>query len=190
MNISIDEILSWKPCKGYNTRKNLKRFTAGKEEISLNEMLKLNIKTKDKIWILLHEKFFSINELIKMACIFARHVLKHFERVYPDDKRPRKAIKATYNNIASIDVVAYATAAASAFYAAISAASAVSSFDSYSASASAAASAASVVAYETDASHAAYVAYTTASNACYAAASYDVESEMQLNYIIKKLKRK
>ena len=110
-----------------------------------------------------------------VACIFAREVLPLFEKVYPKDKRPLKAIEtaeAWLRNPADAEAADAVYAAADAVYAAACAAEAAYAA-AYSAEAAtcAAAYAADAVAYSAEAATcaAAYAAVCAAEAAAYAA---------------------
>ena len=88
---TLGQILSCNPC--YSEKKIIK-LLAGRKKISAQAILKLDIPDKDKIWAVLRFEYFSQKELVLIACEIAMTTLSIFEKKYPEDRRPRDAIKA------------------------------------------------------------------------------------------------
>ena len=70
------------------------------------------------IWLLLKMDLLDKPTSVRLAIEFAKHVLAHFERKYPNDKRPIAAIEAARNWLANPTAAAAAAAYADAAYAA------------------------------------------------------------------------
>ena len=129
------------------------------------------------IWLLRKAGLLDKPTSVRLAIECAEHVLEHFEKKYPNDKRPRKAIEAarkwledpTASASASAAYAASAaSASASAAYAAASAA-ASAAYAAASAAASASASAASASASAASAASSASAAWASSGCAAYAA---------------------
>ncbi len=58
------------------------------------EVTKWDIPPEDRLWALLRPEVIDKKTLHLLACDFAEDVLHIFEKEYPRDDRPRKAIKA------------------------------------------------------------------------------------------------
>jgi hypothetical protein len=68
-----------------------------KKYVTLEDIWKNKSKfdsLNDLFWLILREEFISEENLHKIAIYAAKLVLPIFEKEYPDDKRPRQAIKA------------------------------------------------------------------------------------------------
>jgi hypothetical protein len=79
MQITVDDVLSWHPCEDYRTRKKLLTITGGRESLTPEEVLDLDIPWEDRLWVLLREPIFTEIELRLLACDFAEHVLPIWE---------------------------------------------------------------------------------------------------------------
>jgi hypothetical protein len=89
---TIEEALSWGPC--YDEA-HIRELAGDKAEWTLLDILDHpNVSAEDKCWLVLRPHFFSDADLRMMAAAFAEQQLHIFEREYPDDTRPREAIKA------------------------------------------------------------------------------------------------
>jgi hypothetical protein len=123
-------------------------------------------------------------QYLKYAVYAARQVLNIYEKEYPNDDRPRKAIEAAKKCIKN-DTEKNRDAAYAA-YAAAAAAAAAASYAAYAASAAAAASDAAYAANAAASADAAYASYAAAD---YAAAYARKNMKIKiLNYGIKLLK--
>jgi hypothetical protein len=129
---------------------------------------------------------------VALSIFVAEMCLKEFEKLYPDDKRPRKAIDAARAVLAhdTANNRSAAYAASSAAYAASYAAYAAHAF-SYAAyaayAASAAASYAASAAYAAYAASAAYAAYAASAASAAASAASAAASVAARSAVIKKL---
>jgi hypothetical protein len=90
--INLDYIMQFDPCesgvKGY--------VNAGYKDFSgdIFEFLSLEkISVKNRLWVVLRPEIIPENDLHELACRFAESVLHIFEKKYPNDDRPRKAIE-------------------------------------------------------------------------------------------------
>lgn len=171
MKTTYNKIKDYSPCGG-GWKKLLNYYKPSNldDEITIKEILKSN-GIKDGVWALRCVPESELNKVLLFCSDVADSVISIFEKKYPEDKRPRKAIEAIRAyaqgeiskdelNVAAVDAyAAYASADASVVAAA------------YAAYASAASSAASAYAYAV-ASASAY-AYAAA----YASASAAVRHE-------------
>jgi len=174
MKISTEIIKSLNPC--------LRRFNNYVEHYSdfngtLEDFVMLeNITYLDKIWVI--TELFTKEQNVKFAIKCASSVLNIFEKQYPGNKKPRRALEAAENYLISTDTAAADAAYAAAAYAA--AAYAAAAADTAYAAATYAAAAA-------DAAYAAaYAATYAAADAAYAAtyAAYaNPKSQQELNLI-------
>ena len=102
--VTIDQVMRWRPCSDY-PQKRINSLFAGRESLSLEDIVALDISTEDKLWALLREDFIPARELHLLACDFAEKVLH-----LTDDPRCAEAIrvkrlwvdgKATYEELAA-----------------------------------------------------------------------------------------
>ena len=91
LSITIDDLLSWGPCRDYL---ELGRLAAGRERWTALDILALDQPPGDLLWVVLRTELIPERVLHELACDFAEHVLYLFERVRPEDGRPRAAIEA------------------------------------------------------------------------------------------------
>ena len=91
--ITIDELLGWGTCSSY-TREVCLEISAGKESMTPLEIAALPILAEDRLWVLLRPSIIPERELHLLACKWGEEVLPFFERTYPNNDRPRKAIEA------------------------------------------------------------------------------------------------
>ena len=91
--ITIEQVLSWKPC-GDHSREELLKISGGRTSLTPLEILALDIPVDHRFWVLLREEIIPEKELHLLACEFAVAVLPIWEKAYPEDKRPRQAIEA------------------------------------------------------------------------------------------------
>jgi hypothetical protein len=127
--------------------------------------------------------------LVEWACLCAERVLPEFEKKYPKDDRPRKAIE-TARKVAAGELPssAYAAASSAAYAAAASAAYAAASSAAYAAAyASSAYAAASSAAAASAAAYAANAAYDAANDAANAAAYADAARQQEQGWQGQKL---
>lgn len=171
--ITTDLIRSLDPCADrlYNYLKFYKdkSFTKG-QFMGLK-----NITQSDKMWVAF--RLIPKENIRFAAADMAEIVLPIFEKEYPNDNRPRKAIEAARGN----DKEDYSAAANAAYSAAAA--------STYSAASAYSASAASYSAYSAaNAAYSAASAYSTYSAAAYAAAAYSAysDTEKQIRAIVLK----
>lgn len=88
--ITIDQLMSWKPCY---SRAQVEEIANGRTEMSVMDILRLDIPIRDKLWVVLREDVLGARLLCLVSCLFAEHVLPMYEKAYPDDNRPRQAIE-------------------------------------------------------------------------------------------------
>jgi len=89
--ITVDLVMSFDPC--YD-RETVSKLFAGKKWMLPTTVLKLDtVSAEDKIWLLCRNEFVSEQNLRLFACDCAERVLPIFEKEYPEDNRPRKAIE-------------------------------------------------------------------------------------------------
>lgn len=104
-------VMSWNPC--YHKEKISEMF-GDNITPTLFEVLETDrIIDDDKFWLVLRNHFFDNCDLWMMAAAFAEQQLHLFEKLYPDDKRLRNAIK-TVRLFAFDEVNAAAAAGAAA----------------------------------------------------------------------------
>ena len=89
--LTIDQVLAMDPCEKYD-RERITELAAGRNELSLLEILDLDIPHEDKIWVVLRKEFLSERDLHLLACDFAEYSLPIWEKWRPDDTRVRNAI--------------------------------------------------------------------------------------------------
>ena len=137
----------------YDSEDVQKYWPEGVKSITLLDILKSEIKLKDKYWFVC-KKLLTKKQSVAISVGVSEIVLHLFENKYPEDERPRKAIEAAkkYLNLRNADT-AYAAASAAAAYADASAVSAFAAADTaYAASAAAYAAAAAAAASAASAS--------------------------------------
>lgn len=123
MNITVDQIMSWRPCSSYPRERVECLIGEGK---TLQEFAALDIPTADRVWGFIQLMDERQRRLFAVAC--ARDVLPIYEAAYPGDVRVREAIdiadRYAYAAAAAAANVAKAEAAANAVYAAYAASAA------------------------------------------------------------------
>jgi len=72
--ITIDNILSWHPCKEYQTRELLLEVTNNRESLTPLEVSHLDISTDDRLWVLLRPEVLGRRDLTLCVCDYAEHV--------------------------------------------------------------------------------------------------------------------
>jgi len=96
--LTVADVVRMGPC-GLNgedngthyTRSRIKRLWAGRERLTLMEVLDLDIPAEDRLWCVLQAV--DPRTRVILACDFAGHVLPLFEAKRPDDRRPRAALE-------------------------------------------------------------------------------------------------
>ncbi len=122
------------------------------EPVTLESILNSEISIKDKYWFVC-KKSATKEENQQIAIGVAELILYIYERKYPDDKRPREAIRAARDYLAGIINVEEFRIKKHAAYAAYAAADAYAAYAAYAAVADA---------YAADDAYAAYAAYAAA----------------------------
>ena len=195
--LTLNKIRGKSPCQsGWNTlMKSMGKTEADDTRVSIAHLLESNGKN-DTLWVIfrcipdqLEKKRNMIADIVEPAIEAAESVLHIFEKKYPDDKRPRKAIENAKENVRRSRLglerlprpdVAYAAGADNAAYAAYAAVYAAAGADNaayaaYADNAAYAAVYAAVYAADTDAADAVYAA--GADNAAVYAADTDARQE-------------
>ena len=93
MKITLEQILSWGPCRGYDTAAEIVALTDANWPKTPMEIAQLDIPAEDRIWVLLHPEIIPEKRLHLLACDFAEKVLPIFEAAHPKDKRPRAVLE-------------------------------------------------------------------------------------------------
>ena len=91
--VTVDAVMEWEPCEEY-TREVVSNLFGGRETLTALEILDRPIPAQDRLWAVLRQDFIPDRELRMLACDFAEAVLPIWEKKYPTDDRPRKAIEA------------------------------------------------------------------------------------------------
>ena len=172
--VTLKEALNSGACY---TDTQIKALFGKRKTLTVKQIVALNIPDKDKVWALTRSHFLDTKEkAVRFAVFCAEQCIEHFEKRFPDDKRPRGAIeaaKAWLQNPTAADAAARAADAADVAVRAARAADAAYAADAADAvdavDAARAAYAADVAAYAADV--AAYAAYAAdvAVRAAYAA---------------------
>jgi hypothetical protein len=85
MSITIDTVMSWWPC--YSLKK-IEQLFAGRDSLSVDDLLTLPIPDADKLWVLLHPEVIPARELRELACVYAEAALNR-ERKAGREPDPR-----------------------------------------------------------------------------------------------------
>ena len=72
--VTVDQVMSWMPCRKYSHNRITKLF-AGREALSALNVLELDIPASDKLWAVLREEMLSAEALYEFACRVAEHAL-------------------------------------------------------------------------------------------------------------------
>jgi hypothetical protein len=92
--VTINDVLSWRPCKRYSKERLLK-LANGRESMSALEILELDIPADDKLWAVLRKELLPAHILHEFACICAEHaLLREREAGREPDPRSWAAIEA------------------------------------------------------------------------------------------------
>ena len=100
IKITAAQIAEWMPCDrsdngGYNYPFELTKGKWAGWTGTVGELLDVeDIPVEDKFWVVLKPELIGENTCHELACKFAEHVLPIWERKYPEDMRPRKAVEA------------------------------------------------------------------------------------------------
>ena len=79
---TIDDVLSWGPYSDY-TKKIITKLFADRESLTAQDILKLNIPAKVRLWIVLREDMLDANILHEFACRCAEEALKLIDNPDP-----------------------------------------------------------------------------------------------------------
>lgn len=90
MSLTLNDIMALGPCEDY-PRERVAELMAGRESVSLLDVLDTPIPLDDRVWLITEALPESAARLL--SCEYAESVLHIFERDHPDDKRPREAIE-------------------------------------------------------------------------------------------------
>ena len=93
MKINLEYIKTFDPCQS-GVDEYVK---AGHESFNGTVLEFLDLKgvpISNKLWVVLRKEIIPENDLHELACKFAESVLHIYEKEYPNDDRPRKAIEA------------------------------------------------------------------------------------------------
>ena len=113
--VTLKEALNSGACY---TDTQIKALFGKRKTLTVKQIVALNIPDKDKVWALTRSHFLDTKEkAVRFAVFCAEQCIEHFEKRFPDDKRPRGAIeaaKAWLQNPTAADAAAYAADAADA----------------------------------------------------------------------------
>ena len=173
--ITLNQIRKKSPCQdGWEKLlKHLGKTKADDEPISLAIVLESN-GIQDAIWCLRALPDTERPKIVEFSCRCAESMLPHFEKKFPGDDRPRKAIAAARAYVAgeiSREELRYAASSAAAAY------------DVSSSAVSAAVAAYAAAAYVA-ADEEAYAAYASSAFAYTASAAADVERKKQAAWFV------
>jgi len=91
---TVEQVVSWEPCKRYTQKKIIKLF-ADRKSLSALDIIELNISAIDKLWTILREELIPANLLYEFACRCAESALTQArETDYKPDHRSSAAIDA------------------------------------------------------------------------------------------------
>ena len=94
LTCSVADLLAWRPCDGW-TPESIRALAGRKRRWTAMDVLGLKkVNAADRLWAVLRPAMIEPRILHELVCRFAEHVLKYWERKYPDDLRPRAAIAA------------------------------------------------------------------------------------------------
>ena len=86
--ITVEMVLGWQLCYSDQAARAL----VG-DGVTVEQGLALDIPDSDKMWCLLRPEFIEEPTLALLACRWAESVLPAFERLHPDNPRPRRVIE-------------------------------------------------------------------------------------------------
>ncbi len=92
--VTLETIMNWNPCEEY-PEERIKKLMGRKKYVKLDDIWKVKLDNRnDYLWFALRSEFISEENLHLIAIYAAELVLPVYEKKYPDDDRPRKAIQA------------------------------------------------------------------------------------------------
>jgi len=187
--VTMEQVMAWKPCY---SNEEIEKLFAGRESLSWEDVVALDIPTEDKLWALLHEEFIPARDLHLLACDFAEKVLCLADDPRCEDSIRAKRLwvdgKATDEDLAAARAAAWAAARAAAGAAAGAAARAAARAAA-GAAAGAAARAAAWAAARAAARDAAWDAARAAARAAAGAAARAAARDAQLAMTVEVLRR-
>jgi hypothetical protein len=80
--VTIKDVLSWAPCEEY-TEERITKLFAGRESLTVADILELDIPYEDKLWAALREELIPAPILHEFACRCAEEVLKSVDKPDP-----------------------------------------------------------------------------------------------------------
>jgi hypothetical protein len=95
MKITIDTIMDFNPCYSYDEIREMIERNIGKKRktININDVLESDIKSEDKLWLILRKEFMTEKQLLSVEIFcWDKIARKIWEKYYPDDKRPHKFV--------------------------------------------------------------------------------------------------
>jgi len=94
---TVDDVVSWRPCQNSSmdyTRDGIQRlYGRRKYADAMMALLHPDVPDADKLWLVLRPEVIPEKVLQGLACDFAQRGLPTYEKEYPNDKRPREAIR-------------------------------------------------------------------------------------------------
>lgn len=92
-SVTFEEFKTFNPCSIYSCDdfKYSKQLFNGRDKLSLDDIIELDIRPIDKVWI--SDKIVSRREMAKLQVLWAYQALSFFECEFPNDQRPRKAVQ-------------------------------------------------------------------------------------------------
>ena len=92
-SVALSEILSWDPPPEYNEVK-WRRLFGRRTRLTAADILDIKLDFEDRWWLVTRQPFFTEQQLRLLAADLAERALPVYERAYPEDDRPRRAIEA------------------------------------------------------------------------------------------------
>src|SRR3972149_11503462 len=93
--VNYDQIMAWCPCSVNYPPFRVKKLLNGRESLSVDDILVLDISDQDKLWALLHDEFIPINSRRELGCQYAeRALLREREKGREPDQRSFAGIEA------------------------------------------------------------------------------------------------
>jgi len=92
--VTVKQIMSWNPCAEY-TQAKIKKLFAGRQALSVLDVLELDIPDADKLWVVLREELVPANMLHELTCRCAeRSLMRERKAGREPDPRSWQAIEA------------------------------------------------------------------------------------------------
>jgi len=93
LRVTVDAVIAWDPCSEYS-RDRIESLFAGRHELSAVDIIELEIPIDDRLWAAVRTDLIDESTIRLWSADCAERVLGLFEKVIPDDNRPRQAIEA------------------------------------------------------------------------------------------------